>query len=565
MNYLDPIRFNFKDVAEGLLNKTLEDEIKYELSKLLHSLCDLILRFRVESIVNFSSDLVRALQADQKKRYNELKESTLPSAIMAKKTKEFRCPARDQMMALVNFKNNDHFQLDLDEQIKANLLDFHQKLNVVCQIKERESGEGEVENPENSKSVVTKIFKVLFFSETDANVDANISYQELKPELENSIMGSTSEAESSEKHHNALSSLISQTIVDWAKKSFISDQKLVREMFSLIYRQYNALGELTDCLNKTYVIAETSIKDVGCLLQALSTIRSLLCVQMASCEEDIMKSCLNEIMDNKVFFQHPDLMRALCVHETVMQVMINWLNRRQHQQEVVGELLNNLDSPAANQANPNPNITLTGDEQPKEENTELVVVCCKFLSYFCRTSRHNQRAMFEHLSYLLDNSAMLLARPSLRGSCPLDVACSSLMDNNDLSLALRESDLEKIAAYLSRCGLQTNSELYAKGYPDIGWDPVEGERFLDFLKFCVWVNGDSVEENANLIVRLLIRRPECLGPALRGEGGGLLKATVDGIRMSLQIAATQNLQNPIVMASLLDAESELAIDFMNEK
>ena len=65
-----------------------------------------------------------------------------------------------------------------------------------------------------------------------------------------------------------------------------------------------------------------------------------------------------------------------------------------------------------------------------------------------------------------------------------------------------------------------NSELFAKGYPDIGWDPVEGERFLDFLKFCVWVNGDSVEENANLIVRLLIRRPECLGPALRGEGGG---------------------------------------------
>lgn len=84
------------------------------------------------------------------------------------------------------------------------------------------------------------------------------------------------------------------------------------------------------------------------------------------------------------------------------------------------------------------------------------------------------------------------------------------------------------------------------------------------MKFCVWVNGDSVEENANLIVRLLIRRPECLGPALRGEGGGLLKATIDGIRMSLQIAATQNLQNPIVTSSLLDVENELGIDFMNE-
>ena len=290
---------------------------------------------------------------------------------------------------------------------------------------------------------------------------------------------------------------------------------------------------------------------------------------MGPCEEDIMKSCLNEIMDNKVFFQHPDLMRALCVHETVMQVMINWLNRRQ-QQEVVTEMITSIDGAANSGAQAMSMgsggvVASAGEEHPKEENTELVVVCCKFLSYFSRTSRHNQRSMFEHLSYLLENSAMLLARPSLRGSCPLDVACSSLMDNNELSLALRESHLEKIAAYLSRCGLQTNSELYAKGYPDIGWDPVEGERFLDFLKFCVWVNGDSVEENANLIVRLLIRRPECLGPALRGEGGGLLKATVDGIRMSLQIAYTQNVQNPIVASAMLEAETDMGIDFMNDK
>lgn len=42
------------------------------------------------------------------------------------------------------------------------------------------------------------------------------------------------------------------------------------------------------------------------------------------------------------------------------------------------------------------------------------------------------------------------------------------------------------------------------------------------------------------MVRLLIRRPECLGPALRGEGGGLLKAIKDGIRMSEQIAAARD-------------------------
>lgn len=50
--------------------------------------------------------------------------------------------------------------------------------------------------------------------------------------------------------------------------------------------------------------------------------------------------------------------------------------------------------------------------------------------------------------------------------------------------------MEKIAIYLSRCGLQSNSDLVEKGYPDLGWDPVEGERYLDFLRFCVWVNGE---------------------------------------------------------------------------
>lgn len=103
--------------------------------------------------------------------------------------------------------------------------------------------------------------------------------------------------------------------------------------------------------------------------------------------------------------------------------------------------------------------------------------------------------------------------------------------------------MEKIAIYLSRCGLQSNSELIEKGYPDLGWDPVEGERYLDFLRFCVWVNGESVEENANLVIRLLIRRPECLGPALRGEGEGLLRAIVDANKMSEKIADRRKLQD----------------------
>lgn len=42
-----------------------------------------------------------------------------------------------------------------------------------------------------------------------------------------------------------------------------------------------------------------------------------------------------------------------------------------------------------------------------------------------------------------------------------------------------------------------------------------------------------MEENANVVVKLLIRRPECFGPALRGEGGqGLLTAMKEAIKIS---------------------------------
>ena len=64
--------------------------------------------------------------------------------------------------------------------------------------------------------------------------------------------------------------------------------------------------------------------------------------------------------------------------------------------------------------------------------------------------------------------------------------------------------------------------------------------FLCYLFSFFLSLGETVEENANLVVRLLIRRPECLGPALRGEGGGLLKAMKDGVKMSEQIAAARD-------------------------
>ncbi len=43
---------------------------------------------------------------------------------------------------------------------------------------------------------------------------------------------------------DTLSILVAEIVIEWAKSAFIHDQNLIREMFFLIYRQYNALGEV---------------------------------------------------------------------------------------------------------------------------------------------------------------------------------------------------------------------------------------------------------------------------------------------------------------------------------
>ena len=38
--------------------------------------------------------------------------------------------------------------------------------------------------------------------------------------------------------------LIIETVIRWAKSDFIQDQQLIREMFSLLHRQYDAVDEV---------------------------------------------------------------------------------------------------------------------------------------------------------------------------------------------------------------------------------------------------------------------------------------------------------------------------------
>ena len=116
----DPTAFNFDSDThfdEGLLQMKLDEPVKLQMCHILQHLCDYQLQYRIEGMIAFSEDFVGRLQSvstlsslekdeektciqDQKRRYAVLKESSLPPALMAKKTREFRCPPKDQVQCL---------------------------------------------------------------------------------------------------------------------------------------------------------------------------------------------------------------------------------------------------------------------------------------------------------------------------------------------------------------------------------------------------------------------------------------------------------------------------------
>ncbi|XP_007909260.1 ryanodine receptor 1 isoform X6 [Callorhinchus milii] len=468
-----------EEMEDGLLQMKLPESVKLQMCKLLQFFCDCELRHRVEAITSFADKFVDNMQVDQKQRYRELMLNfSMSAAETARKTREFRSPPQEQINMLMHFKMDPSKEVNpMPDKVRNVLIDFHAELLLHCGIQIEEEEEEEEKDTSLKGRLLSLVEKVKSLRKKEDTEDLQGEEEETKP--------------------STLQELISHTVVHWAQEAFIQNPELVRLMFSLLHRQYDGVGELIRAMPKAYIINGTSVEDTMNLLECLGQIRSLLIVQMGPEEERLMIQSIGNIMNNKVFYQHPNLMRALGMHETVMEVMVN---------------------------------VLGGRDSKEIRFPRMVTNCCRFLCYFCRISRQNQRSMFDHLSYLLDNSGIGLG---MRGSTPLDVAAASVIDNNELALALQEPDLEKVVTYLAGRGLQSCPMLLAKGYPDIGWNPVGGERYLDFLRFAVFVNGESVEENANVVVRLLIRRPECFGPALRGEGGsGLLGAIEEAIKIS---------------------------------
>ncbi|ODM93535.1 Ryanodine receptor 44F [Orchesella cincta] len=209
-----------EDHRKGLLFMELAEGVKLQLCYLLHHLNDIQLRHRVESIVAFSHDYVGEVQADQLKRYVEIKQSDLPSAIAAKKTREFRCPPIEQTKCILGFKlweeiddDNRPCAQELIDQLREYHDGFVEKLSLeAIQDAEQESDES---GSGGKLSMITKVIDML-----------NI-VKKLEPPVPPVEVEPPRELTPEEKFRKVLT----KTIVRWAEETQFETPLLVKEMF----------------------------------------------------------------------------------------------------------------------------------------------------------------------------------------------------------------------------------------------------------------------------------------------------------------------------------------------
>lgn len=126
----------------------IAEGVKLQLCYIIHHLLDIQLRHRVESIIAFAFDYVGDIQSDQLRRYIEIKQSDLPSAVAARKTREFRCPPTEQMNAILGFKNLSEEELEDSpccEELRERISSFHDGLVAKIKIPASASEEEETE------------------------------------------------------------------------------------------------------------------------------------------------------------------------------------------------------------------------------------------------------------------------------------------------------------------------------------------------------------------------------------------------------------------------------------
>ena len=272
----------------------------------------------------------------------DIKQTDMPPAEAAKKTKEFRCPPKEQMFRLLNCKTRELGRLMLDEDVEFDQCPLSETLQeqlreyctiLVERIGCTQSGDGGdggggsgSGGDGDSLSSATKRLALTSGGgdeEAQSWVD-QLAHMVIKvPPAPTAIDTSTLR-----RGTQNFKRMVVETLKRWASESEIESNELIRKMFKLLLRQYTGVKELMDALAQTYVLHERNVADVEVFIVYLMQIRELLHVQFETDEEALLKRGLWQLMNNRIFFQHPDLMRLLRVHEDVMRIMVR--RRRCH-------------------------------------------------------------------------------------------------------------------------------------------------------------------------------------------------------------------------------------------
>uniref|UniRef100_A0AC34GFB5 Uncharacterized protein n=1 Tax=Panagrolaimus sp. ES5 TaxID=591445 RepID=A0AC34GFB5_9BILA len=269
-------------------------------------MCDIQLRHRIESMVSFCEGFVADLQQDQCRRYMDIKQTDMPPAEAAKRTKEFRCPPKEQMFRLLNCKTKeDRTNMLMDDDVEYDQCPMSEslqdQLRDYCAIIVEKVG-CQIEPAANDKVVAVDSLIGIDPEEEPSWVD-NFARLVISMPPEPTKVDLTYNKKGTENFRV----MIVHTLRRWACESMIQSNELIRKMFKLLLRQYTGVKELMDGMKQTYVLHDRNRQDVENFIVYLMQIRELLNVQFETCEEAILKRGLWQLMNNRIFFQHPDL------------------------------------------------------------------------------------------------------------------------------------------------------------------------------------------------------------------------------------------------------------------
>ena len=217
--------------------------------------------------MSFSNDYVKKLQKEQKIRYKQN---------FKKKPTEFRSSTEMQVEAMLSLKPEHSYSTELRPQLEK----FNGDLMRHCGA----SGVASIQ-PGKDLSIQEKVKRMVKM----------LSKYDRYFELVGSGNGDGA------AKCDSLRQLITCTMIRWASVE-THDLKLVQELFSLLYRQFDEVGEVVQALKNTYVLEVTEDSNTGKpnfdipgFCYALGSLRLLLSVGMGTEEEDLLKNSLKYV------------------------------------------------------------------------------------------------------------------------------------------------------------------------------------------------------------------------------------------------------------------------------